>query len=466
MEAGVEADGASECSAVALYQLFLLAHYLLNRCVVNRLYPAREEWGFDMFQALNATGTPLTAMETFLPQVMQAERAGGEEWSETPSAEAFAEIDRLFDKTSSNQSKNRRTNELLGAFRLCYDGEKLPNRFSAQRRWMTQCYEKTAENIQQKRVYVRRLAGVAQFYRDAWYMDETTKPTVIRGLEDDQEGELASFLVQYLKDASSRLSAPILARYYIQAMTNPSLVGEFVEAVKACAAYFTLVRSTRSTTRGLDDTYRRFYKGSGSLTSPLEVEANSWTKRPEVLAAAELKQYFRNVLRNRNVGDRDGWMTASETVLNYRELQKVVRFVLFMAGHERVPSESEPGLTDPGRPNVCRMLSLDRWRSADLKSVEHVAPQSPPQGHDWDSTIYSEDLVHDVGNLLLLPSDINRFAANKNWSVKYWHYCHLGQRNEVRLLELKKEARRRGVQLKRKLLRCSRERSITASLRR
>ena len=52
--------------ATATYQLLLLTHYLLRCCGVNRLQPTHEEWGFDMFQALNATGTPLTVMETFL----------------------------------------------------------------------------------------------------------------------------------------------------------------------------------------------------------------------------------------------------------------------------------------------------------------------------------------------------------------------------------------------------------------
>ena len=182
-------------NATALYHLFVLTYYLLRRCVVNRLYPAREDWGFDMFQALNATGTPLTAMETFLPQAMLAERTEGNDWASTPSAVSFAEIDKLFEKTSSNQAKNKRTNELLGAFRLCHDGEKLANRFSAQRRWMTHCYEKEAEGISERRQYVDNLAGVAKFYRAAWYMEDASDANVVDGLDEHSEGELASLAV-------------------------------------------------------------------------------------------------------------------------------------------------------------------------------------------------------------------------------------------------------------------------------
>ena len=59
--------------AAAIYQILLTTYYLLRRCGVNRLQPTHAGWGFDMFQALNATGTPLTVIETFLPHVMQTE---------------------------------------------------------------------------------------------------------------------------------------------------------------------------------------------------------------------------------------------------------------------------------------------------------------------------------------------------------------------------------------------------------
>lgn len=390
-----------------------------------------------MFQALNATGTPLTAMETFLPQVMQAESGRDVDWASTPSARSFEEIDKFFERANTNQQKNRRTNELLGAFALCHNGMKLGNRFSAQRRWITHCYEREAPNLAAKREYADNLASVAHFYRSAWYMEGAENPTVIDGLAEHGDGELASFLVQYLRDANSKLSAPILARFFIQAMANAQLVDEFVEATKACAAYFTLVRATRSTTSGLDDTYRRFFKGSDS---PVDVSAHNWTDGTVQLSSAKLKSYFLSVLTHRNVVNRDQWMAASDRVLLYKELKKVVRFVLFVGGHDRVADAENPGLTIAGNRNVCPLLTLSHWNSKDLKSIEHVAPQNPPKDHDWDSEIYSADRVDQVGNLLLLPTDINRFAANQSWRVKHLHYSHLGVRSQREIDELRRQA--------------------------
>jgi len=49
--------------------------------------PVSENWAFDMFQSLNATGTPLTALETFKPLVVSlvASNNGGFKGSKSKS---------------------------------------------------------------------------------------------------------------------------------------------------------------------------------------------------------------------------------------------------------------------------------------------------------------------------------------------------------------------------------------------
>ena len=161
-----------------------------------------------MFQSLNATGTPLTAMETFLPEVMQAEEKAGNSWHETPSCDSMGEIHKLFEITTTNEQKNRRTNELLGTFALCYDGQKLSNKFSEQRRWITGIYDQELHTINGKRDFLEKLAQTTNFFYFGWYMEDMAVSDYINGLEGYCDGEMASFLIRYLRDASSRLSAP------------------------------------------------------------------------------------------------------------------------------------------------------------------------------------------------------------------------------------------------------------------
>lgn len=443
----VETDkGQNDYCAAAAYQLLLLTHYLLRRCGVNRLQPTHEEWGFDMFQALNATGTPLTVMETFLPQVMQAEVAAGNDWDKTPSREFMDETQELFEVTTTNEQKNRRTNELLGTFALCYEGRKLGNKFSEQRRWMTRVYEKQLPAIDEKREFMGKLARTANFFYFGWYMEETTVPHHINGLDKHPEGEFASLLVRYLRDANSKLSAPILTRFYSQAVDEEATFDEFTECTKACAAFFTLWRSANSTS-GLDDIYRRYFKGSDA---PVVVDEHNWRGHPKPATAQNLKQYFQDVLKERGIAEKEAWITASERFLLFTELKTICRFVLFIAGHDRVADGANPGLTDVGTKGSCTLLKLGRWMAKDHKSLEHVAPQNPTAGHKWDPDIYTNDLVHQVGNLMLLPLEVNKFVDNKDWAVKYLHYCHVGERAKAKLTKLGEDAQKKGIVLSKK----------------
>ncbi len=439
-----EADRAqNNYWAAATYQLLLLTYYLLRRCGVNCLQPTHEEWGFDMFQALNATGTPLTVMETFLPQVMQAEAAMGNDWDKTPSCEYMDEIRELFEVTTTNEQKNRRTNELLSTFALCYEGEKLGNKFSGQRRWMTRVYEKQLSEIDEKREFMRKLARTASFYYFAWYMEESAVPYRINGLETHPEGEFASLLVRYLRSANSRLSAPILARFYSQAVDGEATFDEFIEGAKACAAFFTLWRSANSTS-GLDDIYRRYFKGGNT---PVVVGEHNLKRHPQPASSASLKKYFLDVLTDRGIVDQQSWIKASERFLLYTELKTICRFILFIASHDRIIDIKNPGLTEQGKKGSCTLLNLGRWMAKDFKSLEHVAPQNPPAGHKWDPDIYAKNLVHEVGNMMLLPLDINKIVDNKDWVVKYLHYCHVGERSQAALDKLEDEARQKGIVL-------------------
>ena len=429
--------------ASAVYQVSLLSHYLLRRCGINRLHPSNPEWGFDMFQALNSTGTPLTAMETFLPQVIQAEQTAGEDWLSSPSHSTFAEIDELFETSNTNQAKTRRTNELLSTLALVYNGDELGHKFSAQRRWLNRNYLNGITDIEDKRKFLKHCAEVASFFHSAWYMQDLSSAQIIDVVQNHEDGMLVSLLLRYLRDATSKLSAPMLVRFYSQALESDAGVEEFIEATKACAAFFTLWRSSNSTS-GLDDVYRRFFKGS---EQPTNVESHSWMRHPDDLSSDSLKAYFVAVLKNKGIETQENWISASQRFLQYNEVKTICRFVLFLAGHDRVADTSQPGLTLRGNIGVCPMLSLERWRGRDYRSVDHIAPQHPADMSAWDADIYIENRVHEIGNLLPLPGSVNNHIGSKSWPVKFLHYSHIGNRTEEGIKVIEEIADQRGIVL-------------------
>ena len=118
----------------------------------------------------------------------------------------------------------------------------------------------------------------------------------------------------------------------------------------------------------------------------------------------------------------------------------ICRFVLFVAGHDRVPDKANPGLTNIGTNGSCTLLKLSHWMAKDYRSLEHIAPQRPPTGHAWDPGIYGSGFIHQIGNLMLLPVDLNKLVDNKKWVVKYLHYCHVGERDKTKLTKLNESA--------------------------
>ena len=443
----VETDKTqNDYCAAAMYQLLLLTHYLLRCCGVNCLQPTREEWGFDMFQALNTTGTPLTAIETFLPDVMQAELGAVEKWEGTPSHESMEDIQKLFDATDTNEEKGRRTNELLRTFVLCYEGERVGNKFSEQRKWIKNRYGEDLTKIHQRRDFTHKLSTVAKFFYYAWHMEDADILYPVNGLKQHDASGLASLLLQYLRRANSRLSAPILARFYTQVINEESTFDEFVESAKACAAFFTLWRSANSTS-GLDEIYRKYFKGNNK---PVNVNPHNWKEHSGPIFIQDLKKYFLDVLSSKKIADKELWMTASEPFLLYNEIREVCRFMLFVGSHGRIADPDKPGLTKPANEGVCELLSYNHWIDKSYKSIEHIAPQKPPVQHDWGSEIYEGNLVHQIGNLILLPMDINRFANNKNWQEKYLYYCHVGEEDQLKIDQLRANAINKGIDLNRK----------------
>ena len=447
----LESSGREKGSVVyfanAIYHLYVLAHYLLRRCGFNRLNPSHEDWGFDMFQSLNSTGVPLTVLETFLPSVMKAEQGSGDLWENTPSKEHMDRIQRLFDATDTNQGKVSRTNELFGAFGLCYNGEALGNKFSAHRKWLNELYGREISSVEEKRKFSQKLADMAGFFYDCWYMDDPTLQYCISGLDKHPEGRLASLLVQYLRVAKSQFSSAILARFYSDALASGDY-DEFVEAVKACAAFFTLWRSSNST-QGLHRLYRNYFKGSGG---ELRVLAHNWQKHTASVSSTKLKGYFRAILEDKDIDKFEHWAGRANQLLVYSEVKAICRFCLFLFGHDRVEDPSNPGLTVEGTKGTCELLSLEHWEAKMYQSLDHVAPQKPADMLDWDPSIYQQGFADQIGNLVLLDKGMNSSVSNKSWDVRRAYYALVGERDIPTIERLTAKAKEEGINLNQKTL--------------
>ena len=126
-----------------------------------------------MFQSLNATGTPLTAIETFRPLVLNTIRQEDQDYSGSSEKEYLSKVDMLFQSANSASGKDKLTNEYLTTFALANSGEKLQRRFSKQRLWLTKNYNSSTDKVE----FLRRMADVADYWTNIIDYDRNTAGT-------------------------------------------------------------------------------------------------------------------------------------------------------------------------------------------------------------------------------------------------------------------------------------------------
>ena len=67
-------DVANNSDSSGLIRIILFSHYVLKSIILTRVETNDEDAAFDIFDSLNTTGAPLTAIETFKSRVMSFER--------------------------------------------------------------------------------------------------------------------------------------------------------------------------------------------------------------------------------------------------------------------------------------------------------------------------------------------------------------------------------------------------------
>jgi Protein of unknown function DUF262/Protein of unknown function (DUF1524) len=420
-----------------IVQLFAFCQYLLQRCCFTVIQPVSDVRAFDMFQSLNATGTPLTAFETFKPLVVNYIESSDYSFKESKSSVYLKPVDNLLSSTTSASAKNKLTNDFLTLVALTNNGSKLSKQFSTQRRWLNSGYE-GCDSSDKKEEFIRRIGNIALFWTNVVKFNSLTTPC-IPGIEGIAESDrkVATTCILYLQKANHKMANTILSRFYAQITREKEEADkEFISACKIVAAFFTLWRSSLPNA-GLDEVYRKLLR-----------EHISFEKGDAELTTEFLSTYLKNVLADRGIGTKSEWLNKAKNFLKYDEAGIVCKFVLFATSEDTVADPAHPGLITNGTiGSTSSYLTPERWNSDDLKSIEHVAPQKPEYRLHWDDSLYEDDNFQRIGNLTLLPAPINSSLSNRGWVEKFIYYQHLAETNQARLTELASEAQNYGVNL-------------------
>lgn len=426
-------EASRVCSVV---QLLAFCHYLLQRCCFTVIQPISDVRAFDMFQSLNATGTPLTAYETFKPLVVNYIESLGSSFKGSNSEACLEPVDELLSSGKSAAAKSKLTNDYLTLLALTYDGKKLSKQFSTQRRWLNTEYE-SCSSAQGREEFIQIMGNLANYLRDVVNSNPTASYITETQNIFELDGGTAKICVLYLQKANHKMANTVLSRFYSQVLRNKQGADRgFVSACKAVAAFFTIWRSALPNA-GLDDAYRKLLR-----------EHISWEKGDAELNTQFLNSYFRNILLGKGIGTKADWLAKAKDYLRYDESATICRFALFVVAEDTITDPTTPGLMRLGNHgSTPPYLTPQRWSSEELKSIEHIAPQKPEYRQAWDLSLYQNDDYQRIGNLALLPVPINSSLSNKGWIEKFIYYQYLVETDPTRLAQLQSEAQTHGVTL-------------------
>lgn len=413
-------------------QMFTVCHYLLERCCFTVIKPSKDDWAFDLFQSLNATGTPLTAIETFKPLVNNVVNKNESSFKSSKTKADFDNIELLFEDSKNAAHKSKVTNDFLTSLSLTTDGTKLSSHFSYQKKWLDRVFSSRA-NYDEQKLLINFFGNYSRFYKTVWIDYDGKNELPIKAIETEVEAELASILLLFLKDSNHKMSISILGRYYHDILINlPNAKNNFIKAIKAVAAFYFLWRACKSNS-GLDAAYRDFLRDTQTKNG------YNWC-RSSSIDINELKNYLKDKLKEEvGVNNKSDFIHRAKSHLNYFS-NSICSLSLLIHFHDSIPDPSCPGLLKKGTVNSSPHLTLVKWNSESMSSIEHVAPQKNTSSV-WSTKLYEEsDLVNSIGNLTLLPLPVNSSAGNKGWSEKLVYYKHLGEKDPAKLDELKKEA--------------------------
>src|SRR5262249_179690 len=136
------------------------------------------------------------------------------------------------------------------------------------------------------------------------------------------------------------------------------------------------------------------------------------------LSLTNYKKALRSILAHRgNINGKAAWVRLVSRMGVYEHSSVLARFLLFCASDDVVPDKREDGRIERGRPGIAPMLKLSQWKNEAYFTVEHIAPQGRNEG--WQPDIFNEpQIIHTLGNLILLPGEENKIIGDKSWEHK------------------------------------------------
>ena len=436
-----------------LVRLIAFSSYIAKCVILTRVETEDDSYAFDIFDSLNTTGEPLTAIETLRPRIIQFEAEQGRFDGSESQQHLEALSTYLDDEYPNTEDRQKATKELLVSFALYFNGHKLGLPLNPQRTYLRSSfggYSTDGNGRTKRRRFVKGLADLAEFRHRYWRLNRSGALDA-----DPNASDSVRLCFAFVRAMQTSLTIPLLARYWALWRSGDMPESEFREAAKAISAYIILRRAVTGGTAGIDSEFRRMMGYKPASGAPTFCAGQDWSN--DLPDASTLKAELRNrylKLKPCDATDRAAWVDQTRAKPLAEHSRPLCRVLLLAAAHNARPDPAAPGLLT--RQDIVPSEELDylshaKWSSDLYATVEHVAPDSDSQGL-WDSAIYGDDTKHSLGNLVLLPLPENAMIGNAGWTKKKLLYRAFTAPTEPEKQNAVQEARANGLSFSKKAM--------------
>ncbi len=437
-------------------RIVFLANFILDRLSLTRVEVEHDKYAFDIFEALNTTGQPLTAIETFRPEVIKYEELSSSGYRNSDALRYFDEIEDYL-KDFESTSGARETSEIIISFALYCYGKKESKHLSSQRKFLRHQYDqiKFSDNMQEHNIrkdFVKSLRDIAFYRKVFWGKENITSHLVGYTIE---EQSFIAFCLEFIKESKTTLSIPILARYFFEIESKENGKQNFLNAIKAFCAFLIIRRGISVTTDGIDTDFRKIMSSGHRKVTSSSGGLKRYGDSHEVLESLStemLQEYFRSFLK---ITDRKEWIKKVSRQSFYGKANAILKFMFFVAHHKTNMDEACIYNLEKDSRSPHDLLTYEAWVSEKYGTIEHIAPQNRKETKDdWDAAIYDDNWVHTLGNLVLIPSCENLALSNYPWKVKKVYFKAYTAKTSKGVDDVISEAAAEGISFTKKSKEC------------
>lgn len=415
-------------------RLLVFTAYFMKRVKYIKITTKNENQAINFFDALNSTGDPLTAYETLVPDVVRKYSIDGPAYNGSPASKIIDELNILLSGKPSVQYK--KTKKLIVNFALAENGEKISSEVARQRSYLLRQLEKEeglSSNVSSSVLeYMSSFLHIARI--NEYFINKNTD--VIHKFYRHLKGEIndrqiisdgqhkkiqneAVFCLNFMVSSGHTITIPLISRFYCELLNSSDLAFAhkcMCKVICASASFFALWRIYKSSTDKIDDHHRKIMSDNSRPTKLNFARRCEFARKPDVTEV--ISEYIdllgkhcdlfsgeniNNAIRAQDL-DMISWRDTAKEVPIYAKQKQVAKFILLIHYYSKNSSIVTRDET---------VFHGDLWYCRAYETIEHMEPRSTA------STDKEKVPLDCIGNLTLLPKDINSRIGSRATNEKY-----------------------------------------------